>query len=172
MAQGKPFGGLAEHGVNCICFPGHMVCDHFSATAVEKGKMEELRIVQVPVQGQHQSCCAVVENCQRCIFFVPQPGVFTGAELAALETEAATDSSQKIALIRHLHVRIMICLAATPMFAGMLFEPCQFTLGNFMVHSRRRTAHVLEMLLSTDCVIIMLQPCYLVSMAWFCISSC
>ena len=63
-----------------------------------------LRAVQVPVQGQHQSCCAVVENCQRCMFFIPQPGVFSGAELATLEAESASDASQKIALIRHLHV--------------------------------------------------------------------
>ena len=62
--------------------------------------------LQVPVQGQHQSCCAVVENCQRCMFFIPQPGVFTSAKLATLEAEAATDPSQKIALIRHLHVRL------------------------------------------------------------------
>ena len=66
---------------------------------------------QVPVQGQHQSCCAVVENCQRCMFFIPQPGVFTGAELATLEADVATDPSQKIALIRHLHVGF--CLRRT-----------------------------------------------------------
>ena len=60
--------------------------------------------VQVPVSGQHHSCCVVVENCQRCIFFVPQPGVFGGDELAALENQAATDAAQKLPLIRHLHV--------------------------------------------------------------------
>lgn len=60
--------------------------------------------LQVPVSGQHQSCCAVVENCQRCMFFVPRPGIFSGDELAALETQGAADPAQKIALIRHLHV--------------------------------------------------------------------
>ena len=59
---------------------------------------------QVPVSGQHQSCCAVVENCQRCVFFVPGPGVFGGAELASLEAAAAADPAHKLPLIRHLHV--------------------------------------------------------------------
>ena len=70
------------------------------------GGMRMLRhaAVQVPVNGQHHSCCAVVENCQRCIFFVPQPGVFGGDELASLETQAAADPAQKLPLIRHLHV--------------------------------------------------------------------
>lgn len=64
--------------------------------------------MQVPLQGQHQSCCAVIENCQRCLFFIPQPGTFTGDELATLESDAASDPSQKIALIRHLHVSLIM----------------------------------------------------------------
>ncbi len=62
-------------------------------------------MAQVPNGGQHQSCCAVLEGCMRCIFFVPQPGTFTGAELTRLEAEAAANPGAKGPLLRHLHVR-------------------------------------------------------------------
>ena len=41
----------------------------------------------------------------RCIFFVPRPGTFTGADLARLEAEAASNPGAKGPLLRHLHVR-------------------------------------------------------------------
>ncbi len=40
----------------------------------------------------------------RCIFFVPRPGTFTGADLARLEAEAASNPGARGALLRHLHV--------------------------------------------------------------------
>jgi hypothetical protein len=41
----------------------------------------------------------------RSVFFVPQPGTFTGADLTRLEAEAAANPGAKGALLRHLHVR-------------------------------------------------------------------
>ena len=60
---------------------------------------------QVPNGGQHQSCCAVVAGCSRCVFFVPAPGTFAGADLARLEAEAAANPGARGVLVRHLHVR-------------------------------------------------------------------
>lgn len=79
----------------------------------------------MPVRGQHQSCCAVIENCQRCLFFIPQPGTFTGDELATLESDAASDPSQKIALIRHLHVGLitMPAVAWLEMISRVKYTP-------------------------------------------------
>lgn len=59
---------------------------------------------QVPVGREYKSCCAVVEGCYRCLFFVPAPGTFSSPELPRLEAEAAANPGAKGALIRHLHV--------------------------------------------------------------------
>lgn len=63
---------------------------------------------QVEHDGQYRSCCAVVKDLQRSVFFVPAPGVFGGEELASLEAAAAADAGDagaRGALLRYLHVR-------------------------------------------------------------------
>lgn len=61
---------------------------------------------QVPLNGQHLSCCTVVRGMQRNIFVVPRMEV-GGDEIAELETQAATDPEAKKKLIPLLHVSDM-----------------------------------------------------------------
>lgn len=64
----------------------------------------------------------------RSVFFVPQPGTFTGADLTRLEAEAAANPGAKGALLRHLHVRrpptvtiaLISCLPRTSTRGGVL----------------------------------------------------
>lgn len=58
---------------------------------------------QVPLNGQHLSCCAVVRNMQRNVFVVPREPV-GGEEIAAVAAEAAADPAAKKKLIPLLHV--------------------------------------------------------------------
>ena len=61
-------------------------------------------LMQVPQGSTCVSCCAVIQGCQRCLFVVPKPGTFAGAELARLETEAAINPAAKAMLLQYLHV--------------------------------------------------------------------
>ncbi len=58
---------------------------------------------QVPLSGQHLSCCTVVRGMQRNIFVVPREEV-GGEEIGELEAQAATDPEAKKKLIPLLHV--------------------------------------------------------------------
>ena len=60
---------------------------------------------QVPQGSTWASCCALVRNCQRCLFVVPKQDTFAGGELARLEAEAAINPGAKGMLLQHLHVR-------------------------------------------------------------------
>ena len=61
---------------------------------------------QVPQGSAFVSCCALVRNCQRCLFVVPRAGTFAGADLGRLEAEAAINPGAKAMLLQHLHVRV------------------------------------------------------------------
>lgn len=63
-----------------------------------------LSAAQVLQGNTHVSCCAVVRNCQRCIFVVGQPGIFEGDELRRLEAEAAVNPGARGLLLQHVHV--------------------------------------------------------------------
>lgn len=63
----------------------------------------------MPSEGnRHLSCCAIVRDMQRCVYFVPTPGSVPASndpELVALEAAAAADPSAKGPLFKRLHVR-------------------------------------------------------------------
>lgn len=60
-------------------------------------------VLQVPLNGQHLSCCTVVRGMQRNIFVVPREEVGS-EEIAVLEAQAATDPEARKKLIPLLHV--------------------------------------------------------------------
>lgn len=61
--------------------------------------------MQVPGAGW-RSCCALVPGLQHSVLVVPERHVLEEAadQLAALEQEAAADPSQRIELLKFLHV--------------------------------------------------------------------
>lgn len=61
-------------------------------------------ILQVSQNHGYISCCAVVKNCKRNIFVVPNLGIFAGPTLDELEDAYAADPNKKKDLITHLHV--------------------------------------------------------------------
>ena len=77
---------------------------HALAAASPSGTPKGQTCAQVLQGNAHVSCCAVVRNCQRCIFVVGQPSTFEGDELRRLEAEAAVNPGAKGLLLQHVHV--------------------------------------------------------------------
>ena len=84
---------------------------------------------QVPQGSAFVSCCALVRNCQRCLFVVPRAGTFAGADLGRLEAEAAINPGAKAMLLQHLHVGFCLPLCR----CSPDKQECCWTAGCFLL---------------------------------------